>query len=36
MSGLRLCVALGAGEPGHGAEGQDEQEADQKTPPGRA
>jgi hypothetical protein len=30
---LRLCVALRAGEPGYGAKGQDEEEADQKTPP---
>jgi hypothetical protein len=28
-----LILALGTGEPGHGAKGQDEEEADQKTPP---
>ena len=33
---LRLCLALGTGEPGHGAEGQDEEETDQKTPPAHA
>jgi hypothetical protein len=32
---LRLCIALGTGEPGYGAKGQDEEEADQKTPPAR-
>jgi hypothetical protein len=30
-----LCLALGSGEPGYGAKGQDEEEADQKTPPAR-
>jgi hypothetical protein len=34
-SDLRLCLALGTSEPGHGAEGQDEEEANQKTPPAR-
>lgn len=30
-----MCIALGSREPGNGAKGQDEEEADQKTPPAR-
>jgi len=33
LKNSRLCLALGTGEPGNGAKGQDEEEADQKTPP---